>query len=53
MEQSDVDDDEETEEHMEDLLHQLDGILSSLTRRMIKSDLEDFELVCLRLALDI
>ena len=48
MEQSndeDEEDEEEAEMHMKELLDHLESVLSSLTRRMIKSDLEDFELV--------
>ncbi|XP_033632896.1 Fanconi anemia group I protein-like [Asterias rubens] len=47
MEQSndeDEEDEEEAEMHMKELLDHLESVLSSLTRRMIKSDLEDFEL---------
>lgn len=37
------DDEEEDEEGFQDELH---AILESVTRRMIKCELEDFELVC-------
>lgn len=42
----DSDDDEEEEE--EGYQSELQTILESMTRRMIKSELEDFELVCIQ-----
>lgn len=42
----DSDDDEEEEE--EGYQSELQTILESVTRRMIKSELEDFELVCIQ-----
>lgn len=39
------DDDEEEEEDEEGYQSELQAILESMTRRMIKSELEDFELV--------
>lgn len=43
----DSDDDEEEEEE-EGYQSELQTILESMTRRMIKSELEDFELVCIQ-----
>lgn len=42
----DSDDDDEEEE--EGYQSELQTVLESMTRRMIKSELEDFELVCIR-----
>ena len=39
------DDDEEEEEMTRHVMEQLDKMMGSLTRRMIKCEMEDFELV--------
>lgn len=42
------DDDDEEEEEEEGYQSELQTILESMTRRMIKCELEDFELVCIQ-----
>lgn len=42
------DDEDEEEEEEEGYQSELQTILESMTRRMIKSELEDFELVCIQ-----
>lgn len=44
----DSDDDDEEEEQEEGYQSELQTVLESMTRRMIKSELEDFELVCIQ-----
>lgn len=44
--QSRADEDDDEEEEEGGLHEELQAILDSMTRRMIKSELEDFELVC-------
>lgn len=43
-----TDDSDEEEDEGEGYQSELQTILESMTRRMIKSELEDFELVCMK-----
>lgn len=45
---SNADDSDDDDEEEEGCRSELQTILESVTRRMIKSELEDFELVCLQ-----
>ena len=44
---TDDSDEEDEEEEEQGYQSELQAILESMTRRMIKSELEDFELVCI------